>query len=333
MRHTFWSLTAAAFVLTYAAAACSDASGPNSGLVLADTTADDDPPPVPMVDRVRLGGRPYGVAISAAGATYVTQLDYDQLARADLPLQTFRPAAFTEGVPTDVAFNATGTRAYVANQYSQSISVIETDNNTPLGTIRVSGNPFKVIVAPGDSILYVTTNADHLYGIRLSTGAVITTVPLPATSMGFAIREQFLYVSTRAGGTVVEFNLRTRTVARTFEVGGVPQDLAISGDGNELYIANEAGYVQFWDLDTGTQIGNNLALPGGGGFGMARRPRDGKLFVTTGYYGCSIHVVDPRERTITATLTVGGVPRRVAFNKTGSVGAVPNEGGWVDFLR
>lgn len=333
MRSTLWSLASAAFVLSYAAAACSEATGPGSGLALTDTTKPDDPAPDPLGERVLLGGRPYGVAISAAGTAYVTQLDHDQMARADLPPQTFRPAVFTGAVPTDVTFNSTGTRAYVANQFSQSVGVVNSDGNEQIAVIPVTGNPFKVIVVPGDSILYVTTNADYLYGIRLSSGAVIVSVALPATSMGFAVRDTLLYVSTRAGGTVVEFNLRTRTVARTFPVGGVPQDLVLSANGKELYIANEAGYVQFWNLRSGEQIGDNLSLPGGGGFGMAGRPSDGKLFVSTGYYGQSVHVVDPERRVIVKTLDVGGVPRRIAFNASGRIGIVTNEYGWVDFLK
>jgi DNA-binding beta-propeller fold protein YncE len=193
-----------------------------------------------------------------------------------------------------------------------------------------------VIVAPGDSILYVSTNVDSVYGIRLATKAVVAAFPTPAIGNGFALRnDTLLYVSAHTGGTIIEFNLRTRTVARTLTVGGIPQKLALSPDRNELYIANQAGYVQFWSLVTGAQIGGNLALPAGSaGYGIARRPSTGQLYVTSVYFGGgNIHIIDPVTRTLTRTVVAGGSTRRVVFNASGSIGFVPNEGGWIDFLK
>jgi YVTN family beta-propeller protein len=285
--------------------------------------------------RVSLGGRPYGAAISPAGVAYVTQLDLAQLSRADLPSRSFESTVAVGVVPSEVAFNSTGTRAYVTNQFSHNLGVVNVATNTQIDTITVTGDPFEVIVAPGDSILYVSTNVNSVYGIRLSTKAVVAEFPTPAIANGFAIRhDTLLYASTHEGGTIIEFNLRTRAVARTFTVGGTPQKLALSADGNELYIANQAGYVQFWDLVGGTQIGGNLALPGSAGYGMARRASTGQLYVTSAYFGAgNIHVVNPVTRTLVKTIVAGGSTRHVVFNASGTIGLVPNEGGWVDFLK
>jgi YVTN family beta-propeller protein len=285
--------------------------------------------------RVSLGGRPYGAAISAAGVAYVTMLDAGTLGRADLPSQTFTAPVAVGSLPSEVAFNSAGTRAYVTNQFSHNVGVVHVATNTQIDTITVTGDPFEVIVAPGDSIIYVSTNVNRVYGIRLSTKAVAAEFPTPAIANGFAIRhDTLLYASTHSGGTVIEFNLRTRAVARTFTVGGTPQKVAVSADGNELYIANEAGYVQFWDLVAGTQIDGNVALPGSAGYGIARRPNTGQLYVTSAYFGGgNIHIINPATRTLVKTIVAGGSTRRVVFNASGTIGFVPNEGGWVDFLK
>jgi YVTN family beta-propeller protein len=285
--------------------------------------------------RVALAGRPYGAAIAPTGVAYVTLPGLGRLGRADLPSQTFTTPVTVGSIPTEVAFNSTGTRAYVTNQYSHNVGIVSVATNTQIDAIPVTGDPFEVIVAPGDSILYVSTNVDSVYGIRLATKAVVTAFATPAIANGFVIRDTLLYASTHGGGTVVEFNLRTRTVARTFAVGGTPQKLALSADGNELYIANEVGYVQFWNLVTGAQIGGNLALPpGSAGYGMARRPSTGQLYVTSAYFGGgNIHIIDPATRTLTRTIVAGADPRRVVFNASGTIGFVPNGGGWVDFLK
>lgn len=284
--------------------------------------------------RVPLAGQPYSAAISSTGVAYVSLGTANQLARADLPGQTFSPVVGTGNTPTEVAFNSTGTRAYVTNQYSSSVSVVNVATNTWIDTIPVTGRPFEILVAPGDSILYVA-NLDSVYGFRLATKAVVAQFAIPHVGNGMVVaHDTLLYVSTHNGGTVVEFNLRTRTVARTFAVGGVPQKLAVSADGNTLYIANEAGYVQFWNLIGGGQIGTNLLLPGSAGYGIARRASNGLLYVTTAYFGGGrIYIVDPVTRTLVRTIPVGGSTRRVVFNASGSIGFVPNENGWVDFLK
>ncbi len=292
------------------------------------------------LERFKLPNRSYGAAIAPNGVAYVTQVDLGKLRRLDLPSHAFGAEVLVGSVPTEIAFNSTGAVAYVTNQFSHNVSIVNVATNTTDDVIPVTGDPFEVIVAPGDSVLYVSTNVDSVYGIRLSTKAVVAAFATPAIGNGFALRhDTLLYVSTHSGGTVIEFNLKTRAVARTFTVGGTPQKLVVSPDGNELYIANEAGYVQFWNLVTGVQIGGNLALPAGSaGYGLARRPSNGQLYVTSAYFGGgNIHIINPVTRTLTRTIVAGGSTRRVVFNASGSIGFVPNEGsysgGWIDFLK
>ena len=280
--------------------------------------------------RVMLTSRAYSVAISSQGVVYVGQLDLARLIRADLPNMAFTASVAVGVVPTEVAFNATGTKAYVTNQFSQNVGVIDVASNTQTATVPVAGNPFYVIVAPGDSIVWVTTTADSLFGINASTLTITRRLPLPIISNGMAIRDSLLYVSTRDVGIVTEINMRTTRVLRTFPVGGLPQGIALSPDGSQLYVANQSGYVQFWSVTSNSSLGQT-ALPGRG-FGLARRPTDGYLYATTLEAG-QIVVIDPATRGVVRSINVGGIPRRIAFTTDGSIGVVPNEASWVDFLR
>lgn len=286
-------------------------------------------------ERVLLAGRPFAAAVSPSGVAYVSLADLGQLTRAALPSHTFANPVTVGSQPTEVVFNSTGTFAYVTNQFSHNVGIVNVASNTQVDVIPVTGDPFAVVVAPGDSTIYVTTNADSVYGFRLATKDRIAAFPTFATANGFVVRgDTLLYVSTRAGGQVIEFNLKTRTLARTFNVGGMPQKMVVSPDGNEIYIANEFGYVQFWNLVTGAQIGGNLMLPGSAGYAIARRPNTGQLYVTTAYFGGGrIYIIDPTTRTITRTFFTGGSTRQVVFNASGTVGFVPNESHWIDFLK
>lgn len=279
---------------------------------------------------VALSSRAYAVAVSSRGVAYVGQPDLFRLLRADLPQSAFADSLTVGNTPTEVAFNSSGSQAYVTNQFSQNVGVIDVATNTQTSTVQVSGNPFAVVVAPGDSIIYVTTTADSLFGIRAATGAIAHRLSLPIISNGFAIHDSLLYISTRDVGTVTVLNLKNNLFIDTIPVGGAPQGIVVSPDGKELYVANELSTLQFWNI-AGDSLDASVALAGRG-FGLALRPSDGKLYVTT-LEGGEVQVVDPATHAIVRSINVGGIPRRIAFEVDGSIGVVANEGGWVDFIR
>lgn len=314
-----------------------------SALILATTDTLSDTVEVVVIDSLLaartyfLPDRSYAAAISVANVAFVSQSDLTTILRVDLSTHEFTDTINVGDTPTEMAFNSTGTRLYVTNQYSGTISVINVANKAVVDEIPVGNRPFEVIVEPGDSILW-TGKIDSLYGIRLSTKEIIARFQIGDVGNGVAIRhDTLLYVSTHTTGTVVEINLRTRTQGRTFTVGGIPQKLVVSPDGNELYIANESGYIQFWDLNSGNQIGSNLALPSAA-YGLARRPSDGLLYATSAYFGGGyLYVIDPVARTLLHASQIGGSTRHVVFTTNGAVGLIPNEGeyegGWVDFIK
>ncbi len=283
-----------------------------------------------ILAHVPLASRAYAVAVSSTGVVYVGQPDLFRLLRDSLPQTSFTGTVSVGNTPTEVAFNSTGSQAFVTNQFSQNVGVIDVATNTQATTVAVAGNPFAVIVAPGDSIVYVTTTADSLFAIRAATGEIAHRLSLPIISNGFAIHDSLLYVSTRDVGTVTIINLKSNAILRTLTVGGAPQGIVVSPDGTQLYIANQTGDLQFWSIANDNSVGD--AVLAGRGFGLALRPSDGKLYVTTLEAG-EVQVVDPNTHLIVKSINVGGIPRRIAFDQSGNIGVVANEGGWVDFLR
>jgi DNA-binding beta-propeller fold protein YncE len=67
---------------------------------------------------------------------------------------------------------------------------------------------------------------------------------------------------------------------------------------------------------------------------MEVTPDSTQLYVTGFLDGVGqVHVVARTGRTIIRSHPVGGVPRRIAFTRTGSRAVIANESGWVDFIR
>jgi len=139
----------------------------------------------------------------------------------------------------------------------------------------------------------------------------------------------FLYVSLMDANQVVEINTQTNAIARTFSVAAVPQGVAVSLDGTELYVAQESGSLTIINLATGNQTSVNTGVPG---FGLALSPDGTQLYIAASEAG-SVIVVDRSSHAILKTITTGGEPRRVAFNASGSMAAVANDQGWVDIIE
>ncbi len=220
----------------------------------------------------------------------------------------------------------------MGNQGSSSVSVISTSTNAVTGTIPITGTVLTVLVTPGDSLLLVASDAGRLYIVRLSTSAVVDSVPVPIANALVMRGDTTVFASEQFTGGVAEINLRTRTVVRTLNAGGVPQGVLVASNGTTLYLANEIGQLQIWNLTTGTMSGH-VNLPGGGGFALAQDPTTGLLYVSTSYYGSRVHVIDPATQRIVRVIMTGGTPRRIAFAPDGSVGIVANEGGWIDYIK
>lgn len=284
-----------------------------------------------IVRRIQLAGAPYGSAVSANGAALVTRLTQRSVQRLDLATQSFTDSIPVFDAPTQVTFNADGSRAYVSNQLSRSISVINVATALPIATLPTTGDPVPMQVNAAGNAIFYTTNVNRLYRAELPSGTVTDSLALPATASHLLLHpaNQLLYVATRAGGSVLEVDVNTMSVVRTFTTGGFSQALAIAPDLSELYVANEAGWLDIINLTTGT-----LASPipmGGGAFGLTLGPDGSRLYVGLPATGL-VRVVDRVSRATLATIVTGGRPREFAVDPATQVVIVANEAGWVDLV-
>jgi YVTN family beta-propeller protein len=239
----------------------------------------------------------------------------------------------TGAIPTGIAFSPDGQRAYVANQGSNSVSVIDADARQEVAVVSTEdASPFVVQVSPDNATLFVGTNSGRLVVINTQTLAVTNTTELGNAVNGFAVHPdgRMVYASSFTGGTVTEVDILTSTALRTFVVGGSPQDMAVNRKGTVLYVANEAGYMTEIDIATGN-IGTSIPL-GGGAFGVGVTPDDREAYVSIPSAG-KVQVFNLQQGTLRGTMEVGGEPRRISFSEEGRIGAVANMAGRVTLVR
>jgi DNA-binding beta-propeller fold protein YncE len=233
-------------------------------------------------------------------------------------------------VPTGIAFSPDGATAYVANQFGD-VGVYDVATRQLTGSIGIA-NPLAVRVAPDGSQVFVATGNTQVFVVNLPGLEIVNTIEVGFAPNGFAVHPdgRILYVSSFLGGTVSEIDMYTKTVLRTFAVGGTPQEMALNRKGTRLYVANEEGYLNEIDLASG-QEAPHIPLQAGG-FGVGVTPDDGQAYVTEPSAGV-IQVITLQTRRVGKTFAVGGDPRRVAFSQAGHIAAATNAAGFITFIR
>ena len=281
-------------------------------------------------DRVLIGFRPYGVTVAPNGLVYTSQLDGRSVTRVQIGSTTPSGVVSVGETPTDVTFNPTGTLALVTNQFDPSVGIIDVATGKQTAIIGGIATMFRVVVAANGQRAYATESDGRLLVIDLASRTLMTTVPIPndANGLAFGAGDSLLYV-TSMRGAVTTVNLKSNTAVRTWTLGGLLQDVAVSPDGGTLYIAHEEnGAIDIVNSATGAVT--NQIMTGSGVFGL-KLSLDGKSLYAAQPSG-KVLVIDRLTGQITRTFSVGGIPRRIAFDKASGRAVVSNENGWLDYL-
>jgi YVTN family beta-propeller protein len=286
-----------------------------------------------LADRLRLPGYPFDVVITRDGTGWLTRTHAAVLERLQLsPLRSlgFIPVGVA---PTRVVVSAPGDRAWVTNQFTKDIAVVDLVRQCCTGIITMSGDPLGAVPSPDGHTLYVTTNLDKLCACALSEsgGHVVRSLDIPQSCTEVTVHPagHRVYVPTWRGGSVLEVDARTLTVLREFAVGGQPLGIAISRDGLRLYSGNEEGWLDVIHLSTGQYARRTLGTPIEE---VALTPDQSAVYVSLRTAG-RVAVIDAHTLGTLGTLDTGGLPRHVAFDATGRFALIANETGWVDLVR
>lgn len=281
-----------------------------------------------------LGGRPHGVAVAANGTFYISRIDADSVTRGHVDSigQAFTGSAPVGSTPAHVALTPDGQRAFTANQFGNTVSVVAVPGNVHMAEIPLSDGGFNLLVSPDGGRLYATTAAGVLHVIALSTLTVTDTINVGSAANGLAIdaTTQRVYVSSIFANQVTALNPVTNAVLRTYPVAGGPQRIALHDTGDELYIASQSVGLEVLDLATGAHTA--VTGVGAGAVGLALSPDQAQLYVTRPPDG-QVIVVDRATRTVVKVLDSLLSPRNVAFTADGRVALVTGEGGVVYFIR
>lgn len=265
-----------------------------------------------VVATVNTGVNPAGIAITSNSRTaYVANNNNYGIAGQDSVtaislkhnsvITTIHDDSFDQ--PYTVTIHPNGTKAYITNSNSSTISIINISNNQVIGTINGFDGPSGMAITPDGNFAYVNN-----YGAGNCSGL--------ASSVRF-----------------VDLNTNTIVGPRIF-VDQAPAALAMSPDGNFVYVVNYVdgqpgtGTMSIIQTNINTVIDTVTGLSGP--FAIAITP-DGKYAYVTNFgsnnfapIGTTVTIIDLENHTIAATIDLGIQPSGIAITPDGKYAYVSN---------
>jgi len=167
--------------------------------------------------------------------------------------------------PSALAINPTGTRLYVSNGSSNTVSVVDLTTNKEITKVTVGLQPSGLAVSPDGTRLYaLNKSGDKLTVINTANNQVLgsTKVGNSPRYVVLSPNGQRIYVTNYGSGTVTVLNATAAApvVSKTITVGTQPEGIAISKDGNLVYVANGKDTVSVIDTKTNTVMGSAVPI-------------------------------------------------------------------------
>jgi len=247
--------------------------------------------------------------------------------------------------PRGIALSPNGTRLYITNLSSNSVSVIDTVTNNVVATIPVGDSSFNgvyaVAVSPDGSRAYVANNTPYgvakVFVVDTATNTVTGTISGPPdpnylTALAFSPDGTRVYASgttTAYTGTLSVITTATNTLSVVFDGLAAPRGLAVSPDGTYIYVGTEdgmTGRTAVSVIDSTTFAVTAKVTVGRYPSGLAVSPDGSRLYVTSAVSN-AVSVIDTSTNTVSTIIGGFSHPVGVAVSPDGAIVYVANHQG------
>ena len=199
-------------------------------------------------------------------------------------------------------------------------------NETPSPPPELPMLQFDVLSLSGSSILFVALrDEDVVAAIDMGPGEEVARIPTGSTPLSVLMTpdERYLFVANTGGSegtsenrvTVIE--TATHRVAASIEVDTAPLDLALSANGQLVYVTNsQSKSISVIEVASLT-VRNRIRVPvARGPYGVAIHPNGSRLYVTD-IDGNQVLVVDTARRATVGRIDVIEEPRSLVISADG----------------
>jgi PQQ-dependent catabolism-associated beta-propeller protein len=147
--------------------------------------------------------------------------------------------------------------AYVSNEKSNTVSVIDTDKFTVVNTIKVGQRPRGIELTKDGKFVLVAVGDDdtiQVIDVDVRTHEIVATLPSGPDPELFTQDHtgKILYVANENDNTVTIIDLERRVPLGEVQVGVEPEGMGLSPDGKMLVATSETTNMAHF-IDTGTR--------------------------------------------------------------------------------
>jgi YVTN family beta-propeller protein len=182
---------------------------------------------------------PYQLGFSPGGKWFVTaSIRLDRIDIYDATTYQLVHRLPAPSMPSHIAFSPDGAAVFVTLQGTGSVISVDLASGKVNWTAPVGPTPAGIITRPGGTLLVGVMGADYVAEIDPQNGNVIRRVTTGPGAHNFLASAdgKTLYVSNRVAGTISVLDAATLDLTGTLQAPGGPDDMAMSPDGQELWV-------------------------------------------------------------------------------------------------
>jgi YVTN family beta-propeller protein len=227
--------------------------------------------------------------------------------------------------PTGIAVNPNTSKVYVANEYSNTVSVLGTESDKVQNRINVGIFPYSIDINPLNNRVYVTNRGSNTVSvIDGSIDTKLLDITVGKSPVGVAVNPSanWIYITNLDDGTMSVIDGISNEVINTIQAGRIPYAVTVNPLSNRIYAADiGSNTVSVIDGETNRIV---TTIP------VGEKPTGLAIDITTegnnrlyvaNYDSDSISVVDMTTNKVIDNITSGGdSPVGIATNpKTGKL--------------
>ena len=242
---------------------------------------------------------------------------YSQMDEQIISENVGKPFLPVGSYPVGIGINSVTNKLYVANQFSNSVTVIDGNTNTIETTIQVDNFPYDLEVNPYNNRIYVTNRGSNTVSvIDGSTNQRLSNINVGESPVGISINpsDNRIYVTNlgKESSSLSIIDGISNKVTGTVELNGLFYGVAVNPLTKTIYLSNLKNHtVSVLDEKT-KNILNNIS---GGNIPTGININYIKNVIYIANYGSnSISVIDGKTNKVNSTIKVGYDPVDIVVN-------------------
>ena len=223
--------------------------------------------------------------------------------------------------PIGIAVNPSTNKVYVVNEYSNTVSVIDTNTDTIKSTINLGNFPYGIDINPLNNRIYITNRGSNT--VSVLDGSVDTKlhdITVGKSPVGIAVNPSanWIYVTNLDDGTMSVIDGITNEVIDIISVGKTPYGVAVNPLSNKIYVSDIiSNTVTVIDGET-NEISAKIPVgkePTGLAIDIPDKKGENNRLYVANYDSDSVSVIDTVTNEVTNNITsVGDSPVGMAVN-------------------